>query len=413
MARSSKPPDDRAPHEPAGAEAAAVCAPWVIRSRSTTCIDMQWLVAVSVLCLYGSIFFGWRCLLQVGLTLLATCVGWRLTAVATLRPGQVQLKDRGVYVVVLAILMGISLPVTHRLATPLVSGCLLGVAAHGFGRTHRLRVHPVAVVLMLIGILPETLSLYAERASHRPAPLVQPVAGVLRPARVFIGDLLDIDPESARSPGTWWSADNSSQHDAIERRDPFEVFLHLQSKTLAKEQAAAAADLSVVGLCTANELFFGATPGPIGVTNRLLVIAIGLWLAHRRLCWWPMLLTGSVAYAGVFLVLPVEMEDAWQTVATRLMTLGPLVTTTYVTYLILSSPLVPILFLLSPLTAPTCPRGRLAYGAIIGTTAAAAQWFLATPTSPYLGLVVAGLFSRQLDRWHKSGLARHGMNNSN
>jgi hypothetical protein len=70
--------------------------------------------------------------------------------------------------------------------------------------------------------------------------------------------------------------------------------------------------------------------------------------------------------------------------------------------MLLAPPLVLVVMILAPITAPIGGTGRLIYGALIGATAMAALWFIAEPAAAFLSLVPASLLSPALDRLQRS-----------
>jgi Na+-translocating ferredoxin:NAD+ oxidoreductase RnfD subunit len=109
---------------------------------------------------------------------------------------------------------------------------------------------------------------------------------------------------------------------------------------------------------------------------------------------------------GALLIMPIQSPDGWTIVMVKLFALEPAVAVTYVSYILLASPLAFIALILAPITAPTSNFGRVIYGLIIGAGLILAQWTLHSPGSTYLSLLAASALARPLDWLHPRPFAK-------
>src|SRR5690554_1663007 len=120
--------------------------PWLAPLWSRTEIDLQWLAVGFVMLGSALVFFGWRAMLSVTVTAVVCVIVfvlWR-KALQLIRPNGPQ--DSSLHALVLGVLGGLSMPAVTQPSMPVLAGILLGILAGVIGRTHRLRIHPVAAV---------------------------------------------------------------------------------------------------------------------------------------------------------------------------------------------------------------------------------------------------------------------------
>ncbi len=296
------------------------------------------------------------------------------------------------HVLVLGMLFGLSLPLMPDPTLPLLGGTVLGVVAHLVGRTKWLRLHPVAVVLVLIWLMPAMFGV-PDRQSHLWAGS-EPVQAVLRREHVVVGDIAHMSRQVSFEP--WWAPADPERTDAVHRPDPYLLLIRQQRQILQNRQMLVQL-LSSGELCRLQEVVFGAVPGPVGATSRLLLIVLGLYLMYRRLAIWPMALTALVAAVTTVVWMPVRIDGQLTLAAERLVAMGPAAAITFLAYCLLASPLALIVMILAPGSCPTSRVGCVVFGLMVGCLAILAQWHFSHSAAPYLGLVVAGLFIRPLD----------------
>jgi len=375
--------------------------PWIGPIHHRAAIDLLWLMIVIFPLGAGVVFFGWRGLLGVCTTGLSTLATFTLVRVVVRKIRPSGSFDPSLHILVLGLLLGMTLPVTCNPEIPAVAGLVLGLIAHMVGRSHTIRVHPVAVALLLTYLLAGTLDLGRVEqglgAIHAPHK-------VLRIERVVIGDVCDGTGENDLQP--WLSTRPRTTSDAISRIEPGAYF-HANQVEFLQDRSSLAQSLATGRLIPMTELLLGAVPGPIGGSSRALLLVVGLYMMYRRLAWWPMAMAAFIASLVTLLVMPLPGQGHLTIVASRLLDMGWMVSITYFGYMILGSQLGLIVLILAPQTAPTSDNGRLIYGALIGSVTIVAQWYFATPMAGYLSLAVAGLFSRPLDALRKSLFAVH------
>lgn len=371
--------------------------PWIGPVHRRLQIDLLWLLVAVLMTTAGLLFFGWRGLLGVCRTALWTLVTYALVAAVMGRVRPTRRVDSNLHALVLGLLLGLVMPVVLDPFLTRLSGWLLGVTAHFVGRSHRIRAHPVAVVWLVVWALCH--SLYGPAATN-PFQFHQ---SVLRPQRIVVGDVCDVtDGQPERQ--SWFEADPRTPADAQLRLDPYALLVG-QQKDLLESRSVLAGLVSSRQICPMSDLILGAVPGGVGSTSKGLLIAVGLYLVYRRVSSWPMAVTGLGAAVATLLLAPLFHGGRPTLVLWRLIEMGPATAITFTAYFILASPLAVILMILGPQTAPVSAKGRVVYGALLGSGLMLAQWFLATTMSGCFSLLVASTLSRPLDALHKSRFA--------
>lgn len=374
--------------------------PWIAASRHRGHLDTMWLLVCGVLTACGWMFFGWRVIWALIVVCAMALLGFEIArrVIRQVRPKRA--IESYAHVIALAMLTGLSLPLLREPAVLIVAGVAVGLLAHFVGRTHRLRAHPVAVVLVLVWILP---MLIEWRHPDLQAKVInQPINAVLRPNRLFFGDVMEHPDEVGL--GRWAAVSGDQWTDAVLRHEPYSLLVHDQVKML--EPPSILVNMLTSGeLIGMKELLVGSVPGPIGGSSRALLILIGLYLIYRRLAWWPVALAAFVAALGALLIMPVRDGEQLTIVFSRLMQLDPPIATAYVGYMLLGSPLVLLVMVLAPMSAPMSDLGRVLYGALIGALMIIGQWLFQSPMAAPLGLLVASALSRPLDSLQRSPFA--------
>lgn len=374
--------------------------PWVHSTCGIRQIDRLHTTVAALLLGGGTIFFGWRALLAVTTTVLCAASVYIPIRAATraLRPSRSH--ESLEYVLATAAMAGLCLPLTYGIATPIAAGVLAGLACHVVGRSRPMRIHPVAVVVVLVWLLP-SLGVYPDGVNRWLGP-VEPVSAVLRPGYAVIGDVYN----TAENPGNrpWLRAYPAIPSHAVEHTSPAELTLRLRERMVTR--APLMADLLTSGrLPPMTHVLIGATPGPIGGTSQAALVLLGMYLMCRRLSSWPCVLAALIVATATLLLMPLQYDGEWTVVVERYPTVGWATSVTYVGYMLLATNLLLVVAVLSPATEPMGPTCRAVYGALLGSTAMISLWVLGHPAGAFLGLVLAGALSRPLDALHRSPLS--------
>lgn len=373
--------------------------PWIGPILHRTQIDGLWLLATMVLLMAGLVFFGWRGLLVVCTTGLSTLVTHGLIAWIFKRLWPTPSVDSSLHVLILGLLLGLALPVVCNSSIPVIAGIVMAAVCFGVGRSHTIRIHPVAatmVILWLPGIMGPS-----PRLDRGMATITSPHA-VLRPHCMVFGDACDIAITKDYRP--WLAERDTEAQDAIGRVEPGS-FLQKYRQDLLDRNSALPRILVSGQLMPMTDILLGAVPGPIGGSSRALLIAIGLYLMYRRLAWWPMAVTALGAGLLTLLILPLMHNGQTTIVALRLSDMSWTVAMTYIAYMILASQMAMTILIFAPQTAPTCTKGKLVYGFVIGSMVMAVGWFTTPLMAGHISLVLGGLLSRPLDALHKSSFS--------
>ena len=390
----------------------AASPPWVGGAHRVAAVDRQWLIVAGAMTVWAAVFFGWRGLMQVAVATMA-CTAVHLIALLLRRPAAVghahaptpsHSGGGGGGAVWLGMMTGLSLPLTQDYTLPLLAGLLTGGVMQVVGRSHRLRVHPLAVVMVAVWLVP--LAGWWGGSGWLIQQATEPIDAVLRPSHVVRGDVFELVGGVSYEP--WWETGAAGLPDGV-RRASFVDSLWRYRYELATQRTWLVSMLSSGELPRFEELLLGSVPGPVGGTSPAVVIGLGVYLMYRRLAWWPMplwALGGAVLMLAWMPVPGGAGAEGWSTVAQHLVQLGPAAGLTLLGYLLLASAAPLVVMIHAPLSMPLTPRGRAAYALVLGSVAMAAQWLIAVPQAPYLGLLVAGLLSRLLDNLHHSPFAR-------
>ncbi len=368
--------------------------PWLGSVHHRAQIDLHWLTVALIMAAAGWLFFGWRGPVMVGITgaaaVAAHLVIVGLVRLIARRPSRVP----HLHPLNLGLLLGASLPLMQQPWLPIAAGAMVGLLSHVIGRAHRLRLHPVALVLVTVWLLPVVLP-GAMRV------IGEPVDAVLRPQRLLIGNVGDATAEASIAP--WWSPAEYTAPDAIRRIEAGNLFLDHRIDMLGNRESLVQA-ISSGELVRLEELFIGAHPDAIGAGSRALLIVLGFYLMYRRLAFWQVGATALLTAVAVILVLPWWDSDqqAYTSVLSKMVDLGPAASVTYVSYFLFATPMTLMVLILAPGTAPMSRAGRLIYGALLGGGGIAAMWWIGAPQAALLALLLASLISRPLDALQRS-----------
>lgn len=361
----------------------------------------MWLLVCASLLLMALIFFGWRAMASIAIVVAMSLLTYLLSGLVIHMIQPQRKSDSLMHVATMSLLLGLCLPVMRQPSLVVLAGALMGFVMHLTGRVHRLRIHPVAMTMVLVWLLPVMLV-----RSMRPGesfPMFDTVNTVLRPDHLVRGDLFKFSDEISRLP--WSAAMRDSEWDAVRRMEPYALLIDGQTRML---QPTMLVNMLASGeLPRVEELLLGVTPGAVGASSRGLLILLGLYLMYRRVSWWPVGLSAFMAAFVTLLVMPVFEHSQQTIVGMRLAHLGPAVAVTYIGYMLLGSPLALIALILAPTTAPMSAWGRVIYGILIGMLLILAQWFLRTPQAAYVSLLIASAMSRPLDALQSSAFVRY------
>jgi hypothetical protein len=305
------------------------------------------------------------------------------------------------YAMNMAMLLPLTLPPLRELRGGLWAAALLGVLVHAMGPAHRLRIHPVALVhmLILLGIL----------------AMGPRINSVLAPQYIVIGEVMR---SGDRIGGPSWIAMSvTDPYESIRRDDPSLVMLDQQRQILLSESRLASLLRRTQPMPTESrsdkqelarliDVLLGAVPGPIGATGKLLLVLGGLYLMHKRISRWPMAAGALLTALGMLLILPLSDGAGWSPAAARFVDVGWRVAVSYLAYQFLASPMVLVVLVMAPLTMPRSDRGRMIYAVLLGGGIVLTRWYLPHDSASYLPLVVAGLLTPLLDRLHRSPFAK-------
>lgn len=372
--------------------------PWLTPVSHRTQIDTFWLMIAMLMLALGVIFFGWRAMLSVSAAWLATLATYLVAAMIIKVFKPKRMPDSSLHVLTMGLFLGVSLPVMRDPWIPICAGMLLGLLCHGIGRSHRVRIHPVAAALVLAWVLPNLVGQHSNWQWSSRTMVTEPA--VLQLDHVILGDLYNT-PNYRLPLSAWWENATFGRSDATRRPEPMDVLLN-KTNNIPSYPNRLADLLSQSKLPRVEELLIGCVPGPIGATSKAVIIVIGLVLMYRRISWWTMAVAGIGASLVMLAMLPVSVDQRWTLMAVQLWHMGPALAFVYIGYFLLASPLLWILLILAPSTAPMSSRGKVYYGLLIGAGTIVAVWYTGNWAGGFIALMVASLFSRPLDALQQS-----------
>ena len=156
-----------------------------------------------------------------------------------------------------------------------------------------------------------------------------------------------------------------------------------------------------------EDLIVGGHPAPIGVGSAIAVIIGGLFLLYRGLIDFRIPLMIVLVEFAALLVLPMPVvlsnQTKWFWVISRQPEVGWATGVTFANYEMMASPMLFMAFFLATSTSirPMSRRARMIYAVLCGGSSAALQLYVGVAIGPYIGLLIASLFTPMLDMWFR------------
>ena len=347
----------------------------------------------------GFALYGWR---AIGST--ATVVFSALGALAILR--QIGWRGRQVrtwHGLWLAIIVALMLP-PHLFTRSLVSGQIVWPILPAAGITLAIliwllgglgtqRVPPCVVTILLLFVL------FHELLAPR---------YVLRPDRLFVGDLLNSDPstEDLSDQNPWYNPAPPTGYDSLRRQPVGDRLLAYTASQQRPERASLTMEMLIRDrMPPLEDVIVGGQSSSIGNASAIAVIAGGLFLLYQGLIDFRIPLLGTLSAMAAMLTLPIpiyisEAGAQWRWFAFRPHYLGWATDLTFVNYEIFASPLLFTLFYLAtaPGLRPITRRGRAIFAIFLGILSAVFQLYASVEIGPYIALLVTVLLTPTLDR---------------
>ena len=351
----------------------------------------------------GVAFYGWRALLVLGGVVGSAAVALLLWRRVGARGGELRLTH-GLW---MAVLLALALPAhlastetagrpTHPWPIIPAAGIMLAGALWLFARAGSSRVHPVAVVFLLIA------TLFSVSLNPR---------SVLQRDRIFAGDVLDVPhvepPRNVPIKEPWVTAPPLHGVDAVLTRTAAVQLRDFTRGQVQLEHGWLTLDEVIRDrLPPLEDLIIGGQPGPIGAGSAIAVIMGGLFLLYRGMIDYRVPLLIVAAAFVTFLVLPIpvvitENIPRWRWFAGTQPGVGWSWAITFANYELMAGPLLFVACFLAtaPGVRPITKGARAIYAIIVGIIAAVAQLYLSVSFGPYLAIVLASPLTPLLDRW--------------
>jgi Na+-translocating ferredoxin:NAD+ oxidoreductase RnfD subunit len=351
----------------------------------------------------GIVFYGWRAALVIAGVVLSATAAMFLWRRIGARGGELRLTH-GVW---MAVLLALAMPAHlasgpgHGGGTnvwPLIPAAGLALAGMVwlFARSGSSRVHPAAVVFLLIA------ALFSVSLNPR---------SVLQRSRIVSGDLLhvpDVAPlRNAPMKEPWVAVPPVRGVDAVRLRTAAVQLRDFTSGRAQRDRGFLTLDEVIRDrLPPLEDLIIGGQPGPIGAASAVGVIMGGLFLLYKGMIDYRVPLLIVVAAFVTFLVLPIpvvitENIPRWRWLAVNQPNVGWSWAITFANYELMAGPLlfVACFMATAPGVRPMTRRARALYAIVVGILAAVAQLYMSVSFGPYLALVIASPFTPLLDRW--------------
>jgi len=231
---------------------------------------------------------------------------------------------------------------------------------------------------------------------------------VLRPDRLFAGDLLNYDPapEELSEQNPWYSRTAPTGYDSLQREPVGDKLLAYTSSQQRPERASLTVQMLIRDQMPPLEnLIVGGNSNVIGCASAAAIIAGGLFLLFQGLIDFRIPLLGVLSAMAALLIFPIpvyitEAGAQWRWFAFRTHYLGWGTAITFVNYEILASPLLLTVFYLAtaPGLRPITRRGRSVFAIGLGVLCAVFQLYASVSMGPYIALLIIVLLTPTLDR---------------
>jgi Na+-translocating ferredoxin:NAD+ oxidoreductase RnfD subunit len=290
-----------------------------------------------------------------------------------------------------------STPIAGEIPWPLLpaAGLTLSLAAWLLGGIGGQRLHSsVVTIVVIFGIFHSILT----------------PRYVLRRDRMFVGDLMKVNPASPILSGnTGWiqsPAQASAGYDAIRRDPPGDTLLAYTSAQVRPDRASVTLQMLIRDqLPPLEDLIFAGQSGAIGIASGVAVIVGGLFLLYQGVIDFRIPLFSLMSAMATILITPIPLvitdtTVVWHWLTFRPHMLGPAAGVTFMNYEIFSSPfLLTIFFLASaPGLRPLHRRGRVIFAIILGVLSALFQLYVSNALGPYVALLIVCMLTPVLDR---------------
>ena len=286
-------------------------------------------------------------------------------------------------------------PVSGQIVWPILpaAGITLAILIWLLGGLGTQRVPPSVVTILLLFVLFHELL----------APRL-----VLRPDRLFVGDLLNSDPspEELSDQNPWYDLTPPTGYDSLRREPVGDRLLAYTSSQQRPERASLTVQMLIRDRMPPLEnLIVGGQSSTIGNASAIAIIAGGLFLLYQGLIDFRIPLLGTLSAMAAMLTLPIpiyitEAAAQWRWFAFRPHYLGWPTALTFVNYEVFASPLLFTLFFLAtaPGLRPITRRGRAIFAILLGILSAVFQLYASVMIGPYIALLATVLLTPTLDR---------------
>ncbi len=364
-------------------------------------LDLRLMVGMLLPLLAGLAAFGWRAAGTIFLVIAGAIAGrWVLHRLRNWPANvtRLSLVTRGTLVALF--LPPTMFDVDHTLTQPnalwplaISIGLVLAIVTWLINRAGTARVSPVVLTLMMTIAISGALSLNDR---------------VLQPNRIFTGDLLTehVVPHPTATADPWIFSHPAG--DGVARRvEPAARRLddYLRARHHDDARAVTIARLVSDDLPPLEDLVVIGHPRTLGAASGIAIVVGGLFLVHRRMTAFRLPATMLIAVLAVLIIAPVPViVSPQETVRIWLAGHDPRVGwamgLTFVNYVLMSSPVLLVIFFLASLPGirPLGGRAGLVYAAIFGLLCGILTSMISLDFGAVVALALAQLIAPTLDR---------------
>jgi hypothetical protein len=282
------------------------------------------------------------------------------------------------YLLLIGLVACLLLRPTDGLLRAGLTGGVAGLLALWVGRSSPVRVHPAVLAVLLSWPLAWAW------------PVMEP-------------DVHD-QREIVRVPAWPTAIEKGEPRLRPEHAGPLHRFVLAEFESIAAEPERLRR-MAVDGtLPSLNPVLWNAMPSCLGMVSVPGVLLAGAWLLRWRVLHWRVPLYGLFA-AGATVALWPDAGEAWTTLE-AFAPLGMGAFLTWVSYVLLATPLPVVVTVVSGYAMPISLPGRAIFAAIIGVVGTIGMVVTQAPEGLLIGVVAAGLLSRPLDRVRSSPFVR-------
>ncbi|WP_428389023.1 RnfABCDGE type electron transport complex subunit D [Mucisphaera sp.] len=347
--------------------------PWLRPRFDTAGYDRQAMIGMGGLVLMATLAVGpWALILSLTCTAATVAAGYVAAALACNRCW-LSVQPRLIYLITLGLATSLILRPEDALLRALATGLITGTVSLWLGRSSPIRIHPAILAALLTWPLLAAPDAPTSQANKQPGNWqTTSIPAWPQP--------LHETSSNAASPQTSRLATAVTDHWQTVTQDPKQwpqLISHQQLPPL-------------------TQVIWNHEPAWLGLVSLPCLLLCGAFLLRGRILSWRVPTYGLLAAGITAAIWPSEGEP-W-TVLEAFMPVGSLAFSTWISYVLLSTPLLLILLVHAEHGMPISLTGRVIAAAITGSGAIIGLTWTQSPEGALFGILIAGALSRLLDK---------------